>query len=96
MIRQPSLSLANRIVDVGGVKYRVVEQIDSGSYADVYKVQRVSDNIFFAIKKIRVMRGNNDAAMHLQNECYAANKLKKHAHVVQMLEKTELAVQNGS
>ena len=92
MIRQPSISLANRIVDVGGVKYRVLEQLDHGSYADVYKVQRVSDSIVFAIKKIRVMRGNTDAANHLKNECYAANKLKKHAHIVQMLEKTELAI----
>ena len=38
MIRNPSISLANRIIDMEGVKYRVVEQIDEGSYADVYKV----------------------------------------------------------
>ena len=58
MIRSPSLSLSNRVVDVDGVKYRVIAQIDDGAYSDVYKVQRVSDGTFFAIKKIRVLRGN--------------------------------------
>ena len=38
MIRSPSLALANRIVDMDGVKYRVFEQIDDGSFSDVYKV----------------------------------------------------------
>ena len=38
MIRQPSLSLSNRIVELDGTKYRVIEQIGTGSYADVYKV----------------------------------------------------------
>jgi hypothetical protein len=38
MLRSPSLSLSNRIVELDGTKYRVIEQIDSGSYADVYKV----------------------------------------------------------
>ena len=38
MHRSPSLSLTNRVVDLDGIKYRVIAQLDSGSYADVYKV----------------------------------------------------------
>ena len=92
MIRSPSISLSNRVVDVDGVKYRVIELIDDGSYSDVYKVQRLTDNNFFAIKKIRVLRGNLDAQTHLRNECHAASKLKKHAHIVQLFEKSEHAL----
>ena len=38
--RSPSLSLKNKVVDLEGVKYLVIDQIDDGSYSDVYKVQR--------------------------------------------------------
>ena len=93
--RNPSISLANRIIDMEGIKYRVVEQIDEGSYADVYKVQRLSDQIFFAIKKIRVLRGNEDAETHLRQECYAASKLGQNPHIVQLFEKNEHALRGG-
>lgn len=95
MIRSPSLALANRIVDMDGVKYRVFEQIDDGSFSDVYKVQRLTDNNFFALKKNRVLRGNVDATNHLKNECYAASKLGAHPHIVQLFEKNEHALQGG-
>ena len=58
MMHRPSLSLANRVLDLDGTQYRVIELIDDGSYSDVYKVQRLTDNNFFAIKKTRVLRGN--------------------------------------
>ena len=96
MYRKPTMSLANRIIDLDGVQYSVIEQIDDGNYADVYKVQRKTDSAFFALKKIRVMRGNQDAANHLKNECYAASKLGKHPHIIQLFEKREHALQGGN
>ena len=95
MFRQPSLSLSNRVVDLEGVQYRVVEQVGDGSYSDVYKVQRLTDSNFFAIKKIRVLRGNQDAEAHLQNERYAASKLGKHPHIVSLFEIKEHALPGG-
>ena len=38
MYRKPTMSLANRIINLDGVQYSVIEQIDDGNYADVYKV----------------------------------------------------------
>ena len=96
MIRSPSLSLSNRIVDVDGVRYRVVELIDEGSFASVYKVQRLTDNLFYAIKKIRVLRGNQDAMNHLKNECYASSKLGKHQHIIQLHDKNEHELPGGN
>ena len=95
MIRKPSLSLANRIIDMDGTKYRVVEQIDDGSFCDVYKVQKLTDSMFYAIKKIRVLKGNEDAETHLRSECYAANKLGQHPHIVQLHEKSEHLIRGG-
>ena len=59
--RAASLSLKNKILEFEGVKYLVIDYIDDGSYSDVYKVQRFTDQVFFAIKKTRVLNGNRDA-----------------------------------
>ena len=63
--RKPSLSLKNKVVELEGVKYLVIDHIDEGSYSDVYKVQRFLDKRLFAIKKIRVLHGNQAALNHL-------------------------------
>lgn len=63
--RTSSLSLKNKVVDLEGARYHVIDQIDDGSYSDVYKVQRFLDQRLFAIKKIRVLQGNQAAQNHL-------------------------------
>ena len=63
--RSPSLSLKNKVVDLEGARYLVIDQIDDGAYSDVYKVQRSLDQRLFAIKKIRVLQGNQAAQNHL-------------------------------
>ena len=90
------MSLANRVINLSGTQYRVIELIDNGSFSDVYKVQRLSDNNFFAIKKTRVLRGNQAAEMHLKNECFAASKLGSHANIVRLFEKSEHAIEGGN
>ena len=51
--------MANKVVELGnGVKYKVMNRISEGQFADVYKVMRVSDNQFFAVKKLRLLEGN--------------------------------------
>ena len=82
MQRTGSLSLKDRVLQIGAEKYMVVAQIDEGSYSDVYQAQRLPDQQVFALKKLRVLQGNRDAQTHLENEYYAASKLGKHPHIV--------------
>ena len=58
-------------------------------------MQKLTDQMFYAIKKIRVLKGNIDAETHLRNECYAASKLGQHPHIVQLNEKSEHALRGG-
>ena len=61
--------MANKVVEMGnGVKYKVMNRINEGQFADVYKVMRISDNQFFAVKKLRLLDGNQDAVKNLKNE----------------------------
>ena len=94
--RKPSLSLKDKIVELEGVKYVVIDQIDDGSYSDVYKVQRFSDERIFAIKKIRILNGNRAAQNHLQNELNAIQKLGQHPNIVKLFETKEQLIKNGS
>ena len=90
------MSLKNRIVDVDGVKYQVMDLIDDGNFSDVYRVQKFVEGTFYAIKKIRVMQGNTDAQSHLDNEIYTGQKLGKHPNIIELIDKKESQLKSGT
>ena len=44
MYRQTTTALVNRTVDLSTMKVKVLDKIGEGAYADVYRVQRLSNN----------------------------------------------------
>ena len=81
--------MANKVVELGnGVKYKVMNRISEGQFADVYKVMRVSDNQFFAIKKLRLLEGNQDAITNLKNELTTFKSIdQSNEHIVKVFDK---------
>ena len=89
MYRQSTVSLTNRTVDLTQMKVKVLDKIGEGAYADVFRVQRVSDNQFFALKKLRLVRDNKDALNNFKNENTTSRRLGKHCNIVELHEIVE-------
>ena len=87
--------MANRTVDLSTMKVKVLDKIGEGAYADVFRVQRLSDNKFFAMKKLRLVRDNHDAATNFQNEKLTLSRLGRHDNIVQLIEMVENKAYQG-
>ena len=71
------------------MKVKVLDKIGEGAYADVFWVQRLSDNKFFALKKLRLVRDNHDAMCNFKNENQTSRRLGKHSNIVELHEIVE-------
>ena len=71
------------------MKVKVLDKIGEGAYADVFRVQRVGDNKFFALKKLRLVRDNYDAIKNFKNENTTSRRLGKHSNIVELHEVVE-------
>ena len=71
------------------MKVKVLDKIGEGAYADVFRVQRLGDNKFFALKKLRLVRDNHDAINNFKNEHSTSKRLGKHSNIVELHEVVE-------
>ena len=87
--------MTNRTVDLSSMKVKVLDKIGEGAYADVFRVQRMSDNKFFALKKLRLVRDNYDAIANFKNENMTSKRLGRHENIVELIEIVENKAYDG-
>ena len=89
MHRQSTAVLTNRTLDLSSMKVKVQDKIGEGAFADVFRVQRVLDHKFFALKKLRLVRDNHDAINNFKNENLTSSRLGRHENIVELVEMVE-------
>lgn len=87
MLRQQSFQLVNRVVDIGSDRLRVYNLIGEGGFSDVYRAQSLTDNQFYALKKIRLVKGNYMAERHLRSEINVYKTIARHPNIVHLFKK---------
>ncbi|KAA8495991.1 Serine/threonine-protein kinase mph1 [Porphyridium purpureum] len=80
-----SLGFGDSVVEVCGVNYMRIELIGKGGSSKVYKVM-APDRKIYALKRVRVAKGDHEAIMNYANEISLLQKLKGKPNIVQLYE----------